>query len=198
MITSVYYSCYASSCGDQEAEEYEQNIGELVGTVFTVPDEELMKFGIEQEIGKAQTTSTSSIITLSDCSSSSSGTIENDKPCYPAQRRRAQRKRQTAPNKQRQRSNSDLNLNKAQSINGCCDRLYNLGKKSIHARRKIHDLQKAEEERRNIQFERGMKTNQIYSRSVASSSQRTLQLYELSKPRQMEGKLRRQALVNKL
>ena len=77
------------------------------------------------------------------------------------------------------------------------DRLYMLGKQSVLKRRERHCNQIAEERKRNIQFEKSLEKKKFSSRSTLTPStgrSRAIRLYELSRPKQVEGKLRRENL----
>ena len=77
------------------------------------------------------------------------------------------------------------------------DRLYMLGKQSVSKRRECHYNQIAEERKRNTQIEKSLEKKRISSRSTltpSSSRSRAIRLYELSRPKQIEGKLRREKL----
>lgn len=79
------------------------------------------------------------------------------------------------------------------------DRLYLLGKQSISKRRERHYDQIAEEKKRTLRFEQSLEKKRSMNRSMNSTSgnRRAIRLYELSRPKQMEGELRRLQLMER-
>ncbi len=79
------------------------------------------------------------------------------------------------------------------------DRLYMLGKQEI-AKRRERNYNQVAGEKWNIQFEKSLERKRVLNRSrmnssPSSSRSRAIRLYELSRPKQIEGKLRRAQLV---
>ncbi len=211
IVTSVYYSCYSGAYKDQEDVE-SQIVTKVVSKTrksSSAPQERRKSTGNFFLPTKAKEPFTST--TTGMRRSSHTGSFRNrnhhrddhryQNPTISKLHERQQAKLRISK-QNRQITPEEKVLTKKKNgepkENVRCDLLYKLGKESMSKRSMLHELQKTEKERRSIEFENGLKKKRSTSQSCGSSLNRAMLLYELSRPKQMEGKLRREALSEKM